>query len=92
MINLNSIPKQNPNVAGQVVDDEAVLVSPEKGKVQVLNQIGAVIWNLADGQNTVAAIVAEVCRHYDADQEQVESDALEFLTVMLEKGIIQVEG
>ena len=75
-----------------MVDAEAILVSPQKGKVQVLNEVGAIIWELVNGKNSAADISAEICRQFNVDQEQAESDALEFLTTLLKKGIIQLEG
>jgi hypothetical protein len=91
MQNLDSIPKPNPNIAGRVVVDEAVLVHPEKGKVQVLNEVGAMIWEFSDGSHTVAEIVAEVCRQFEVDQTTAQVDTLEFLADLVKREIITLD-
>ena len=88
MIMLDSIPKPNPNIAGRVVADEAVIVHPEKGKVQVINEVGAVIWELSDGTHTVAEIVSEVCQKFEVDQSTAQADTIEFLADLFEREII----
>jgi hypothetical protein len=73
---------------GRVVDGEAVLVLPVKGKVKVLNEVGAFIWSKVDGVNTVRAISKSVCAEYDVDQSEAEKDSLAFLTDLEERDVI----
>ena len=51
-IDQSTIPQPNPEAIGRIVDREAVIVLPQKGKVKVLNEVGAAIWDLIDGQPT----------------------------------------
>ncbi len=53
MISLDSYPVPTAAVVGRLVENEAVLVLPEKAQVKVLNQVGARIWALADGRRTL---------------------------------------
>jgi hypothetical protein len=69
---------------------EAVLVLPSRGRINVLNEIGARIWSLADGRRSVREIAAAICEAYDIDQETAEKDTLEFLEGLLERGVIQL--
>jgi len=78
----------DPNVIGRVIDKEAVLVLPEQGKVQVLNEVGARIWSLADGTRTVREIAATICTEYDVDPVQAETDTLAFVTELAERGVV----
>lgn len=88
MFQLESCPQPNPKVVGRVVDDEAVLVLPEKGKVKVLNEVGARIWSLVDGKRSVRQIAAEICREYQVEQFEAEEDTLAFLNDLAGRGVV----
>ncbi len=60
MLNLDSKPKPNASVQGRQLENEAVLVLPDKGEVKVLNEVGARIWALTDGQHSVRQIAAQI--------------------------------
>ncbi len=87
-IDKNMIPKPNPNIIGRVVDNEAVLVMPQQGKVKVLNQVGAAIWNLVDGQRTILQISEEICAQFDIDPLTAETDTLKFICDLAERDIV----
>ena len=88
MIDKNSKPMANPNIAGRVVAGEAILVHPEKGNVRVLNEVGALIWELSDSTHTVSDIVIEICQRFQIDQKSAEEDTIEFLNDLIVKEII----
>ena len=90
MLTLESYPIPAPGVVGRVVEDEAVLVLPERGEVKVLNEVGARIWELANGQHPVSAIAALICEEYEVDLEVAASDTLEFLADLESRGVIRV--
>ena len=53
----NRFPAPHNQVAGRVIDGEAVLVLAESSKVQILNEVGARVWELADGTRSLAQII-----------------------------------
>ena len=79
MLTLDVYPAPAPGVLGRVVDDEAVLVLPERGEVKVLNQVGARIWELSDGTRTIREIAEAICEEFAVDADAAEADTLEFL-------------
>ena len=89
-LTLDSVPKIRQNVTGRLIDDEAVVVLPERGKVEVLNQVGAFIWERADGTNTVRDIIQQVCTEFEVQSEEAEQDTLIFLSDLRDRGVIQV--
>jgi hypothetical protein len=90
MLTLESYPIPAPGVVGRVVEDEAVLVLPERGEVKVLNEVGARIWELANGQRPVSEIAASICEEYEVDLEVAAADTLEFLADLEFRGVIRV--
>jgi hypothetical protein len=92
MLTLESYPIPAPGVVGRVVEDEAVLVLPERGEVKVLNEVGARIWELADGQRPVSEIASLICQEYEVELEVATSDTLEFLVDLESRGVITVSN
>ena len=92
MVTPDTCPTLNPNVRGRTIDNEAVLVLPDRGLVQVLNQVGASIWALVDGKRTVRDIAAALCAEYKVDQEQAEADTLAFVAELEAKGILSLSS
>lgn len=90
MLTLDTYPVPSPDVVGRIVDDEAVLVLPDRGEVKVLNEIGARIWTLADGTRTVRDIAAAICAEYDVDATRAEADTLAFVGELAERGIVSL--
>ena len=88
LIQIDSIPIPNPNVASRIMEGEAVLVHPEKGKVKVVNALGAFIWQRLDGQHDVGQIVDEICRQHQVDPKTAEVDTIRFLKSLLERDLI----
>jgi hypothetical protein len=87
-LTLNSYPVPAEHVRGRRLEQEAVVVLPDKGQVKVLNEVGAQIWALADGTHAVHEIVAAVCHEYDVPANVAETDTLKFLAELQQKGLI----
>lgn len=89
---LTDIPRRAPGVVGRTVDDEAVLIHPQQGKVRVLNSVGARLWELADGERTIAAMAAAIAGEYDVSLAHAESDALTFCAQLAGRGLLTLES
>ena len=87
----DTIPVRAENVISRQVDEEAVLVSPERGEVKVINQTGALIWKNLDGHNSIGQLVELVCREYRVDREAAEKDLMEFLDALFMRGLITLD-
>jgi hypothetical protein len=90
MLTLDTILTPNPNVVSRIVDDEAVLVLPERGEVKVFNMVGSRIWELVDGVRTIREISTLICQEFEVNQTTSEQDTLEFVTTILEKGVVNL--
>ncbi len=91
MLTLDSYLVPKANIVGRVVDEnEAVLVLPEKGKIKVLNEVGASIWGMIDGTRNVRDIATLICAKYEVDQAGAEADTLDFVTELVQQDIISL--
>ena len=97
LINPDSYPAMAANVIGKVLNSEstgrqeAVLVLPHTGKIEVLNEVGARIWSLSDGSRTVAEISQAICAEYNVNPDDAQQDVLEFIEKLHLKGIIEIK-
>ena len=91
-LTLNSCPAPAEHVRSRHLEQEAVVVLPDKGEVKVLNEVGARIWALADGSRTVRDIIAALCAEFEAPPVVLEADTLKFLAELQHKGLITVRA
>lgn len=95
-VTLAAVPAPETGVVGRVLDSEqpsqaeAVLVLPGRGQVKVLNEAGARIWSLADGTRSVKAIAAILSAEYQVDPEEAETDTLQFIEDMIQRGVFRL--
>ncbi len=74
------IATKNPAIVTREAIDELVLVNLEKiDSPLFLNEVGARVWSLLDGQYNVSTISAIIAAEYDADISAVQADVIEFL-------------
>jgi hypothetical protein len=69
---LEKYPIRNPDTAWSFVEEEAVIVEPEGGLINVLNPVGARIWELADGSRNLCEIVKIIYSEFDVEKKQAQ--------------------
>ena len=92
MLNAADVPLRVPSVTTTRSGDEAVLMLPALGQLNVLNELGARVWDLADGSRSVGDIVSVVCEEYDVAREHAEADTLAFVAELQGKGLLLLKA
>jgi hypothetical protein len=87
-IPLSQIFAQKPGLVVQILGQEAVLVHPERGRVQVFNAVGSHIWQLLDGHHSVEQVAVEIEKRYGIATERAQSDVLVFCQQLLLRDLI----
>jgi pyrroloquinoline quinone biosynthesis protein D len=77
-----TIPRRHPNAVFRVVEGQGVVVLPGVGEVQVLNAVGARIWELMDGTRSAAEIAGVVAQEFEVPETTATSDTLEFIETL----------
>jgi phage terminase large subunit-like protein len=67
----------------------AFLMLPEARKLK-LDEVGTFIWNLCDGEHTVADLVGAMAENYKLSRREVEVSLTEFLRMLAKRGMIVV--
>jgi hypothetical protein len=68
---------------------ELVLLDTRDEQYYSLDEVGAFIWGLIDGQRTVADLVAAVVAEYDAPEATIQQDAVEVLEHLVGERLIE---
>lgn len=84
-------PQPHPQTAGRVIDGEAVLILSDDSQINVLNPVGSVVFELADGTNSIADIVSEVTKQFEVTDQQATEDVLAFLKELESQHVMVIE-
>jgi Coenzyme PQQ synthesis protein D (PqqD) len=69
--------------------DQSVLLFDEATQRAIpLNESGAQVWAMCDGNHTLEQIAATLASRYDAELSQVDRDTREFLSVLVEHDLV----
>ena len=88
MLENTTILKKNPDVIGKRTDDEVVLVMPKEGQVKVLNEVGALIWELTNGKRNISQVADEICTQFEVDIKKAEIDTKNFIKDLVDRNIL----
>jgi hypothetical protein len=82
-------PAPHPQVAAQVVDDEALIVLTDAGEIFVLDPVGTRVWVLSDGTRTARRIAHEIAGEFEVTRVQARADVAEFLTTLAQERVVE---
>lgn len=86
------IPIRSPETAHQIIDGEAVIITPGQMMVHVLNSVGSKIWDLADGKKNIGDIAKTLAEEFDVSYETALKDAVEFTRDLAENKVMDFVG
>ena len=67
---------QNPEVAFRVIEDEAVILTPEDGMLHNLNVLATRVFELSDGSQKVSDIIQIICEEFEVNETVARRDIL----------------
>jgi hypothetical protein len=78
-------------VAARLLDGEMIIMSARDSTLFSLSDVGTVIWQAADGQTPLSAIVKNrICSKFDVPSEEAYRDAEAFAEKLSAHGILRV--
>ncbi len=90
MLKLDLYPVPHLQVAGRVIDGEAVVILSEANLVKVFNPVGSRVWELADGSRTVGEIVDVIVAEYEVDRERAQADVTTFIEQLIDDRVLEL--
>lgn len=71
--------RRQDGILMQEAQGQTVLLRMEDGSYYALDDVGALIWELCDGERSLAGVVAALCEQFEAPEQTVTADVLEFV-------------
>ena len=81
-------PTRSDGVTARDIDEAFFIMDPRTSDLHSLNPVGARIWELVDGQRTVADIAAVIVAEYEVESGRAEGDVVEFLETLQTKKLV----
>lgn len=83
-------PQPRAQVIAQRAESDVLLLDLEAGTYFALDEVGARVWELCDGEHTVNDIVARIAAEYDAPVDVIESDVNRLLEELRTESLLTV--
>jgi pyrroloquinoline quinone biosynthesis protein D len=83
--------RREDGILAQEAHGRTVLLRLEDGSYYALDEVGAMIWELCNGQRAVAEIVNLLCAEFDAPAAKVQADVLEFVGDLRRERLLVIE-
>jgi pyrroloquinoline quinone biosynthesis protein D len=80
--------RQKDGLLSQRAGDTHILLDPEDGRYYALDEVSGRVWDLCDGTRTVAQLIAAIGAEYEAPEETIAADVLEFLGDLDRDGLV----
>ncbi|MCA9875339.1 MAG: PqqD family protein [Ardenticatenaceae bacterium] len=72
----------------RLLDGDAVIVSPQTGKIRVLNHVGAFIWQKVVDKLSISEIVEAITTNYGISPQQAQTDLDTFIDDLAQRDMI----
>jgi hypothetical protein len=80
---------RRPEVDSNALPDRTIMLfQRDTGLAIPVNQAGAAIWAMCDGEHTINQMVDKLAEIYDEDRGRIEEDARAFLCEMVQLGLV----
>ena len=89
MIRADQVPERSPSMAWQTIHGETVLLHIDGKKLMGLNEVGACVWDLADGTRSIEEIIHIVTAKFRIPSEEtVAADVQAFVKELIALGAL----
>ncbi len=89
-LNLDDKPLRNDQCHMEELDDEILLYHPGNNKTLYINKSASIIWQLCNGEHSVAEIIQMIAEAYPSATDGLEKDVLDTLTRLSENQAISI--
>ena len=85
---LTKYPSRSSEMASRIIENETVVVIPQEGIVEVLNNTGSRIWELMDGKKKTQEIIDILVPELEVSKEVLQTDTIGFLEELADKKMV----
>ena len=80
---------KSPQVVHETIDGETILLNLDSGTYYSLNDAGGALWGLIEDSCSIRDIIQALSRHYNNEQETVETGIRAFFDELIEEGLVE---
>jgi hypothetical protein len=91
MISLDKYIIKSSRTASRIIDEEAIILTPEEGMLYQLNIVGTRIWELLDKTRKFTEIVSIICEEFEVEEKIAKKDILQFINELSNKEIVTLK-
>ena len=84
--------RRHSDVRYRRIEGEAVVLRQSAAEVLVLNEVGAAVLDLADGERSVGEWIDALAGEYEGDSSALARDVLAFAAELAEAGLLEPAG
>jgi pyrroloquinoline quinone biosynthesis protein D len=81
-------PQRDERIVWRRGDEGVVVLNPNDGQYFSLDDVGGRIWELCEGDRSIAEIADVLSTEYEADASVIQADALELLQELKDEGLV----
>jgi Coenzyme PQQ synthesis protein D (PqqD) len=82
--------RRRSDVRYRRIEGEAVVLRQSAAEVMVLNEVGAAVLDLADGESSVGEWIDALAGEYEGDSASIARDVLAFAAELAEAGLLEM--
>lgn len=91
-VSAESIPKPVVGAEASAFGSDYVVLDPPGRFLRGLNETGARVWQLCDGERSAQEIAQEIASEFGADVRAVLGDVIAFLEALSARGLVEIRG
>jgi hypothetical protein len=89
-MDLTCIPRQNPDYRLELLDGELLLYHLTETKILYCNPTASLIWQVIDGQRSLADIIHLLSESYPESAQEIAADVPETVQQFVQQGCIEI--
>lgn len=90
IVGFNTIVARREGLLSAPVDDEIVILNPDRDDYVGLDHVGRAVWDLIETPHRIIDLCQRLSTDFDATPDEIATDVLPFLTEMVGEGIVHV--
>ncbi|HEV8581344.1 MAG TPA: PqqD family protein [Thermoanaerobaculia bacterium] len=88
-ITQSTVLRRRSDIRYRRIEGEAVVLRQSAAEVLVLNEVGASVLDLADGERSVGEWIEALSQEYETDPAELARDVLQFAGELREAGMLE---
>ena len=91
LLSPDAVLARSSRLSWRVLDGDALILHPEAGTLHRLNETGTRVWELLDGERSLADVADELTAEYEVSADEAVDHVLELAGDLQENDLVEVQ-